>query len=87
MDTGSHALPELFAQLGLETDPQSIEQFIQHHDLPTGLSITKAPFWSDAQAAFLKESIAQDSDWAPAVDELATALNHPKAKTDPLAHA
>jgi len=33
-----------------------------------------APFWSPAQARFLRESITADADWANVVDQLSVAL-------------
>jgi hypothetical protein len=33
-----------------------------------------APFWTRSQAAFLQESLSQDSDWSGLVDQLAKAL-------------
>lgn len=83
MDTSTRDLPSLFEQLGLASDADSINDFIKTHYLQPGLSIVKAPFWSLAQSAFLKESLVQDSDWAPVVDELATALNLRKSPRQP----
>jgi hypothetical protein len=37
-----------------------------------------APFWSDSQRAFLKESIIEDSDWAVPFDQLNEALRRPR---------
>jgi hypothetical protein len=34
-----------------------------------------APFWTPAQAAFLQQAVAQDSEWTTAVDELAVRLS------------
>ena len=34
-----------------------------------------APFWTPAQAAFLSQSMAQDSDWTTVVDGLAVRLS------------
>ena len=40
----------------------------KHIDLP------EAPFWTPAQAAFLRESLLQDTDWSQQVDQLSQAL-------------
>jgi hypothetical protein len=71
LDTSTHSLSGLFAQLGLPNSPQEIELFIQHHHpLPQAESLAKAAFWNESQAAFLRDAIAHDSDWADVVDEL-----------------
>jgi hypothetical protein len=33
-----------------------------------------APFWTPAQAAFLRETLQQDTDWSQQVDHLSQAL-------------
>lgn len=73
-----HNLPLLFEQLGLDSAPQAIEQFIkEHRGLPDALRLSEAPFWSDAQADFLRQQILADGDWAIVVDELNTRLRDP----------
>ncbi|MCY1288453.1 hypothetical protein D9M68_251320 [compost metagenome] len=75
MDTSiPHSLANLFEQLGLAADPASIDTFISSHRLKPGQTITEGEFWSAAQAAFLRESLQDDSDWAEEVDELAVRL-------------
>ena len=71
LDTSAHSLSGLFAQLGLPNGPKEIEAFIQrHHPLPQAEPLAKAAFWTESQAAFLRDAIANDSDWAEVVDEL-----------------
>lgn len=79
METTRHDLPALFAQLGLQNTPEAIRTFIQHHrPLDGSILLRDAPFWSPAQAAMIRESFGQDSDWALVVDELNTQLRaHP----------
>jgi len=77
MDTCSHNLPTLFAQLGLASDTVSMDDFIASHELPTGTSMAKAAFWNPAQASFLAEALADDADWAEVVDEMAMLLSSP----------
>jgi hypothetical protein len=75
MDTTHHPFHELFAQLGLPCDALSIAQFIQRHSpLPGHVALADADFWSPAQAAFLRETWQEDSDWAHQVDQLSEAL-------------
>ena len=78
MDTPTHHISDLFAQLGLPHEPADIAKFIaKHTPLTDGVRLPDAPFWSPTQAAFLRESLAQDSDWAGVVDQLNKALMSP----------
>jgi Protein of unknown function (DUF2789) len=71
MDTSVHTLQTLFCQLGLDCDEQQIAMFIiKHRPLPPNIPLPKAYFWNEAQAAFLAEAIANDSDWCALVDKL-----------------
>lgn len=75
MDTSKFtSLTELFRQLGLPSSPAAIAEFISSHRLQPGQPIDQAPFWSKAQAAFLREALASDAEWAVEVDELAASL-------------
>jgi hypothetical protein len=75
MQEAHHHFSDLFAQLGLPTDPQGIAQFLaQHRPLAGDVRLPDAPFWSTAQATFLKEALLQDSDWAELADQLSEAL-------------
>lgn len=75
MDTSMHTLANLFAQLGLDNDEASIEQFVQQHQLADHVHLADAPFWNRGQASFLAESLKEDADWAEVIDEL-NALLH-----------
>lgn len=69
---------DLFAQLGLNSEDHYIQQFISAHSpLPDTIRLADAPFWSPAQASFLREALLQDSDWAEQVDQLNAALRAP----------
>ncbi len=74
MDTSTHDLAALFQQLGLGHSSQEIDHFISTHQLPAGVSLAKANFWTDAQATFIKDALLLDSDWAEVVDKLAARL-------------
>ncbi|MBS97378.1 MAG: DUF2789 domain-containing protein [Oceanospirillaceae bacterium] len=77
MDTSTHTLSTLFEQLGLPSDNQAIDRFIQNHQLfSEEVPLHKATFWSDAQAEFLREAIVSDSDWAEVVDDLNARLRN-----------
>lgn len=75
MDTGHHTLSTLFAQLGLDNEPTAMAEFISEHRLPPGIELAHAPFWSQAQASFIKEAWRADSDWCDVIDELNTLLH------------
>ncbi|HCS07142.1 MAG TPA: DUF2789 domain-containing protein [Pseudomonas sp.] len=77
MDETPVTLENLFNQLGLESDEAAIEQFIADHMLPVDVKLVEAPFWSPAQADFLKEQLLEDALWATAVDELNARLHEP----------
>ena len=66
---------DLFAQLGLPNDDLAIQHFLASHaPLSSDLRLPEAPFWTPAQADFLREAILQDSDWVEMVDQLSVAL-------------
>jgi hypothetical protein len=78
MEPAIHRFHDLFAQLGLPNDPAGIHRFLMDHaPLPNGVSLPDAPFWSPAQATFLREALLQDSDWAELADQLNEALRGP----------
>lgn len=75
MDFPNPGFTELFAQLGLPGDPAAIDGFIaEHAPLPAAISLAEAPFWSASQAAFLREELQEDADWAEVIDELDARL-------------
>ncbi|MCB5185769.1 DUF2789 domain-containing protein [Methylobacillus gramineus] len=70
-----HHFSELFAQLGLPSDDQGIRDFLTSHSpLAHDIPLPDAPFWNAAQAAFLREGLLQDADWAEMIDQLNIAL-------------
>lgn len=72
----SHQFSKLFDQLGLPSDPELIQQFIQMHTpLSPDMLLEDAPFWTPDQASFLKDSIKNDADWAEIVDHLNLVLH------------
>ncbi|MCE4554355.1 DUF2789 family protein [Roseateles cellulosilyticus] len=75
MHPGQHRLRELFDQLGLPSEPEAIDAFItRHRPAAQGCALPDAPVWTPAQAAFLRESIAADDDWALPAEWLEQAL-------------
>ncbi|GAA3536252.1 DUF2789 domain-containing protein [Zobellella aerophila] len=69
-----HPFSELFEQLGLDASHDGIEHFLASHRLPPDMELVDAPFWSKAQANFLKEGLLDDSDWAEIIDHLNVSL-------------
>ncbi|MFT7115359.1 MAG: hypothetical protein ACI9I0_000563 [Rhodoferax sp.] len=75
MEIFHHHFSELFAQMGLPSDPQGITQFLtQHLPLAGDVRLPDAAFWSPAQAAFLREALLRDSNWAELAAQLSEAL-------------
>lgn len=76
MEHAVHPLPELFAQLGLPNSAQDIRWFITTHaPLPDGMRLEEAPFWTPAQAQWLREERIDDADWIGVIDQLNLALH------------
>lgn len=75
MEASMHTMSNLFEQLGLPSDDASIEAFVaRHRPLASSMKLSEAPFWSPAQADFLREEILEDADWAEVVDHLDALL-------------
>ena len=75
MEHGFHPLTELFDQLGLPSDSASIDAFVVDKcPLNYEIALPDAPFWTEPQKQFLREALAQDADWAEAVDHLDALL-------------
>ncbi|QBF24568.1 DUF2789 domain-containing protein [Pseudomonas tructae] len=79
MEPNIHPFSELFKQLGLADDAQSIDQFITSHSpLKNEIKLVDAPFWTESQRDFLRQSILDDADWAEPFDQLNEALRRPR---------
>ena len=75
MEPNTPTLADLFAQLGLDADEAAQRAFIAAHaPLPATLPLPDAPFWTPAQATFLREALLEDAEWAEVVDELDALL-------------
>ena len=75
MDLSPHTLHGLFEQLGLPSTEADVQAFItRHRPLAEEIRLADAPFWSPAQAQFLREEFTEDADWAEVVDQLNLAL-------------
>lgn len=75
MIAGNPSFNDLFGQLGLPSDDNSIEQFIdRNRGLEKNLRIEDAPFWNESQAAFIQGSLIEDAEWAELIDQLSSRL-------------
>jgi len=76
MQLSTHTMSQLFEQLGLPGDEESIQRFVvDHRPLPEGMKLADAPFWSAGQKQFLREQFIDDADWAEVVDQLNMMLH------------
>jgi len=79
MESPIHRFHDLFAQLGLPNQPHEIRQFLTEHcPVAPDIELPNAPFWTPAQASFLREALEQDSDWSELADQLNEALRSPE---------
>ncbi|MBA1202220.1 DUF2789 domain-containing protein [Pseudomonas capeferrum] len=80
MDTINPEFSELFAQLGLPDDAESIDKFITTHSpLDPDTKLVDAPFWTDSQRKFLKDAYNEDADqWIMLIDQLNVILHSEK---------
>lgn len=70
-----HDMPELFKQLGLGSSDEEMKQFVtQNRQRRDTALLHEASFWNKSQAAFLKQAIEEDADWAEIVDQLDVML-------------
>ncbi|WP_100752165.1 DUF2789 domain-containing protein [Vibrio salilacus] len=75
MELYQHDMSHLFKQLGLGSSDQEINQFVaQNRQRRDAELLHEASFWSKSQAAFLKQAIEEDADWAETVDQLDVML-------------
>jgi len=76
MEKHGHSMSNLFAQLGQAQDPGAIARFIEaNRPLAGDIELHLAAMWSPSQAAFLKQAISDDADWAEVVEALNSALH------------
>ncbi|PNK61289.1 DUF2789 domain-containing protein [Psychrobacter sp. FDAARGOS_221] len=70
-----YTMNDLFAQLGLDSSDEAIEQFISEHKLGQDDNLVEADFWNDSQRAFLQEEWKLDAVWVEVIDELNARLH------------
>lgn len=75
MEDFHHRFSDLFRQLGLSADVESIRRFlVDHSPLAAEVALEDAPFWSQAQSSLIRERMLLDADWVEIVDQLNIAL-------------
>lgn len=78
MEYSFHDFTNLFAQLGLANDAESIQLFIRANSpLAPDVRLEDARFWTPAQSALIKDELVDDADWAQVVDRLNIVLRRP----------
>ena len=75
MITAEPTMTNLFDQLGLDSSPEGIKQFILSHRLEKDTLLVDAPFWTDAHRALFSQLWHADATWALVVDQLSEALH------------
>ncbi|WP_296208048.1 DUF2789 family protein [Psychrobacter sp. UBA3480] len=73
-----YSMNELFAQLGLDSSDEAIDNFIAANQLDSEEKLTEASIWTDNQRMFLQEEWQKDAAWVETIDELNVRL-HPDA--------
>lgn len=81
MFTHEPTMAELFEQLGLASDTDSIKEFIKTHQLPDAVLLNQADFWTEKQAMFIQEEWRKDAMWTMVLDGLNVQL-HQLGKKD-----
>ena len=74
----NYTLNDLFAQLGLDSSDEAIDQFIADNQLDEDTNLKDAKVWTEKQRAFLQEEWKRDAVWEEVIDELNVRM-HPDA--------
>ena len=75
MELPAYDLKTLFDQLGLPSENEAIDDFIEAHPLDANTKLIDAKFWTAQQALLLKEWLRADGEEAVMVDELNLRLH------------
>ncbi len=74
----NYNINDLFAQLGLDSSDEAIDDFIAKNQLAKDEKLVDSDIWSDNQRAFLQEEWKKDAAWVEVIDELNLRM-HPNA--------
>lgn len=70
-----YTMNDLFAQLGLDSSDEAIEQFIKNHQLPENVMMKDADFWNEKQRIFIADEYKNNAVWVMILDELNLRLH------------
>ena len=73
-----YSMNELFAQLGLDSSDEAIDNFIAANQLASEEKLTESSIWTDNQRMFLQEEWQKDAAWVEVIDDLNVRM-HPDA--------
>lgn len=71
-----YAMNNLFAQLGLDSSDDAINEFIEKNQLAAGESLKESKIWNDSQRTFLQEEWDKNSMWTQVIDDLNLLLSN-----------
>ena len=78
MEMSVHTIGDLFDQLGLPSDKDSVDEFIaSNRPICDNVPLADAGIWTPVQSEFIRESLESDADWAELVDQLDALLRTP----------
>ena len=75
LEDTDYTMNDLFAQLGLDSSDEAIENFTQNNQLPDNITLREAPFLDDQQKMFIQEEWKLDAVWSLVIDELNARLH------------
>lgn len=71
-----YTMNNLFAQLGLDSSDDAINEFIEKNQLAAGESLKESKIWNDNQRTFLQEEWDKNSMWTQVIDDLNLLLSN-----------
>ncbi|MDN5566395.1 MAG: DUF2789 domain-containing protein [Psychrobacter sp.] len=74
----TYTINDLFAQLGMDSSDEAIDNFIENNQLAEDEELIKAKVWNEKQRMFLQEEWKRDAVWVEVIDELNVRM-HPMA--------
>lgn len=73
-----YSMNDLFAQLGLDSSDEAINDFIEKNQLAKSEKLIESDVWNDNQRMFLQEEWTKDAAWVEIIDDLNVRM-HPTA--------
>ena len=73
-----YTMNDLFAQLGLDSSDEAIDDFIAKNKLAADEKLVESDVWDEKQRMFLQEEWRKDAAWVELIDELNVRM-HPSA--------